>query len=68
MNVLWQLQFDISIRVNPRCQIFISSTFKDLVEHRNSVVEAVLRMSHLPVGMEVFNSAAKTPWDIIKNR
>lgn len=37
MNVLWQLQFDIRIRMNPKHQIFISSTFKDLVEQRNRV-------------------------------
>ena len=67
MNVLWQLQFDIRIRMNPKYQIFISSTFKDLVEHRNSVVETALRMSHLLVNMEVFNSAAKIPRDVIKN-
>lgn len=48
-------------------QVFISSTFKDLVEQRNQVVEVVLRLSHLPVGMEIFNAASATPWDVIKS-
>lgn len=37
-------------------QIFISSTYKDLKEERQAVVEQVLRNGHIPAGMELFRS------------
>ncbi|MGI4739791.1 MAG: DUF4062 domain-containing protein [Janthinobacterium lividum] len=51
--------------MDKKYQIFISSTFKDLIEQRNEVVKVVLRLSQLPVGMEIFNAASATPWDVI---
>jgi hypothetical protein len=51
--------------MDKKYQVFISSTYKDLIEQRNQVVEVVLRLSHLPVGMEIFNAASATPWDVI---
>jgi hypothetical protein len=51
--------------MDKKYQVFISSTYKDLIEQRNQVVEVVLRLSHLPVGMEIFNAASSTPWDVI---
>jgi hypothetical protein len=53
--------------MDKKYQVFISSTYKDLIEQRNQVVEVVLRLSHLPVGMEIFNAASATPWDVIKS-
>jgi hypothetical protein len=47
-------------------QIFISSTYEDLKEQRDAVVKAVLKMGHLPVGMEMFNAADQQQWEIIK--
>ena len=38
-------------------QIFISSTYKDLIEARSKVRDAILSMMHFPVGMEMFNAA-----------
>lgn len=38
-------------------QIFISSTFSDLVEERQSVSRAILDMGHIPAGMEMFPAA-----------
>jgi hypothetical protein len=35
-------------------KIFISSTYKDLIEERKEVVLAILRFKCLPVGMELF--------------
>jgi predicted transcriptional regulator len=51
--------------MDKKYQVFISSTYKDLIEQRNEVVKVVLRLSHLPVGMEIFNAASATPWDVI---
>lgn len=35
-------------------QVFISSTFEDLVDERQEVVQAILRANHIPAGMELF--------------
>jgi hypothetical protein len=48
-------------------QVFISSTFDDLREHRDAVVKAVLQLGHLPVGMEMFNAGDQTQWETIKS-
>lgn len=47
-------------------QIFISSTFTDLIDERQAAVEAILRAGHIPAGMELFTSTNKTQWDVIK--
>lgn len=46
-------------------KIFISSTYKDLIEHRQKVIDAILKMQHLPVGMEMFNASSDDQWRII---
>jgi hypothetical protein len=38
-------------------QVFISSTFTDLVEERQEVVKSVLSLGHIPSGMELFPAA-----------
>ena len=48
-------------------QVFISSTFDDLKEHRDAVVKAVLQLGHLPMGMEMFNAGDQTQWETIKS-
>lgn len=47
-------------------QIFISSTYKDLIEARSKVRDAILSMMHFPVGMEMFNAADEEQWEIIQ--
>jgi len=34
-------------------QIFISSTYSDLIEERQAAVSAVLKAGHIPAGMEL---------------
>ena len=46
-------------------KIFISSTYKDLKEHRRKVIEAILKMEYLPVGMEMFNASSNIQWKVI---
>ena len=38
-------------------QIFISSTYTDLIEERTRVRDTILSMLHFPVGMEIFGAA-----------
>jgi hypothetical protein len=47
-------------------QIFVSSTYNDLKEARDKVIETILKMYHLPVGMEMFSADDAEQWDIIK--
>jgi Domain of unknown function (DUF4062) len=49
-------------------QIFVSSTFTDLVDERRAVTEVILSMGHIPVGMELFEAGNEDQWSYIKNR
>jgi len=40
-----------------KLQVFISSTYKDLVDERQSAVEAILNAGHIPAGMELFKAS-----------
>lgn len=40
-----------------RYQIFVSSTYSDLIEERQAVLESILKLRHIPVGMEQFVAA-----------
>lgn len=46
-------------------QVFISSTYTDLIEEREQVMKATLEMGHIPVGMEMFSAADEEQWKII---
>lgn len=48
-------------------QIFMSSTYKDLIEAREKVRDAILTMMHFPVGMEMFSAADEEQWEIIRD-
>ncbi|QDR82962.1 DUF4062 domain-containing protein [Sporomusa termitida] len=48
-------------------QIFISSTYNDLVKAREKVIETVLSMYHFPIGMEMFSAADDDQWQVIKD-
>mgnify|MGYP001332390602 CR=1 FL=1 len=47
-----------------RYQIFVSSTYKDLIEERLIVKKAILEMKHFPAGMEEFPALDKPQWNI----
>lgn len=47
-------------------QIFISSTYKDLMEERRKVQDTILSMNHFPVGMELFSAEDDEQWEVIK--
>lgn len=47
-------------------QVFISSTYTDLLNERQAAVEAVLKAGHIPAGMELFTSTNKSQWTIIQ--
>ncbi|GAC69925.1 DUF4062 domain-containing protein [Gordonia soli] len=49
-----------------RFQVFVSSTYTDLAAERAAVIQAILRMDHLPAGMEMFPSADESQWELIE--
>ncbi len=53
--------------MQPRYQIFLSSTFRDLREERQAALEAILELGHFPAGMEAFPAADATPWELIES-
>ena len=53
--------------MNKKYSVFVSSTYEDLKEERQEVVNALLKMDCFPVGMEYFNASDKSQWEVIKN-
>ncbi|MFI2563468.1 DUF4062 domain-containing protein [Paenarthrobacter sp. NPDC018779] len=49
-----------------RYQVFVSSTFRDLVDERREVIQALLEMDCLPAGMEMFPAASEDQWSLIR--
>lgn len=49
-----------------KLQVFISSTYTDLLPERQAAVEAILRAGHIPAGMELFAAGDKSQMEIIK--
>lgn len=47
-------------------QVFVSSTYKDLVDERQQVMQALLELDCIPVGMELFPAADDDQWTLIK--
>lgn len=52
--------------MDKKYQVFISSTYSDLKEERSKAIDAVLRLEHIPIGMELFNAGDSTQWAIIQ--
>jgi len=42
--------------MNKKLQVFISSTYTDLIDERQAAVEAILDTGHIPAGMELFKA------------
>jgi len=42
--------------MNKKLQVFVSSTYNDLIDERQAAVEAILDAGHIPAGMELFKA------------
>lgn len=51
---------------NKKYQVFVSSTYVDLIEARKKIIETVLSLYHFPVGMEMFSADDSEQWEIIR--
>src|SRR5687767_7931893 len=48
-------------------RVFISSTFKDLQEHRTKAMLAIVSAGHMPLCLENWTPQTKTDLDVIRN-
>lgn len=46
----------IPVIMNKKLQVFVSSTYTDLMEERQAAVQAILDAGHIPAGMELFKA------------
>lgn len=56
----------IVMNCKPIYKIFVSSTYKDLIDERIKVMTTIVNCGHLPIGMEQFPAAPIEAWDYIK--
>jgi len=49
-----------------RYQVFVSSTYKDLIDERRAVMQALLELDCIPAGMELFPASDDDSWTLIK--
>jgi len=49
-----------------RYQVFLSSTYSDLIVERAEVMQALLELDCMPAGMELFPAASEEAWEWIK--
>ncbi len=54
------------IKLKRKLQIFVSSTYEDLISERQAAVGAILKSGHIPAGMELFTSGDKSQMDTIR--
>lgn len=52
--------------MDKRFQVFVSSTYADLREERQQVIQALMEMDCIPAGMELFPAADEEQWEFIK--
>jgi hypothetical protein len=54
------------IAMDKRYQVFISSTYADLQQERQRVIQTLMEMDCIPSGMELFPAADEEQWEFIK--
>ena len=52
--------------MDKRFQVFVSSTYADLQQERQKVIQTLMEMDCIPAGMELFPAADEEQWKFIK--
>jgi hypothetical protein len=52
--------------MDKRYQVFVSSTYADLKDERQHVIQTLMEMDCIPAGMELFPAADEEQWNFIK--
>lgn len=55
------------MNMTKKYQVFVSSTYSDLVEERKEATRAILECDCFPSGMELFQASNKPQWEVIKS-
>ncbi|MDR6163044.1 DUF4062 domain-containing protein [Pseudomonas fluorescens] len=50
-----------------KLQVFISSTYTDLIDERQAAVSAILKSGHIPAGMELFTAGDRSQMETIND-
>lgn len=53
--------------MHKKYQIFISSTYNDLINERREVIQSLLELDCIPTGMELFQASNMDQWNWIKH-
>ncbi|WP_458123366.1 DUF4062 domain-containing protein [Paenibacillus sp. Z3-2] len=53
--------------MDKRYQVFVSSTYQDLQEERQEIMQALLELDCIPSGMELFPATNDDQWTLIKS-
>lgn len=53
--------------MDKKYQVFVSSTYVDLLEERKEVIQALLELDCVPIGMELFPASDDDQWSFIKS-
>lgn len=56
----------LTLSYSIRHQVFVSSTFTDLIGERAEVIQAIWELDCIPTGMEAFLASNESQWDVIK--
>lgn len=57
---------NVAAGVEKRYQVFVSSTYVDLIDERRAVIQALLELDCIPAGMEMFPAANEDQWTLIR--
>ncbi|MEU1286631.1 DUF4062 domain-containing protein [Kitasatospora sp. NPDC005856] len=49
-----------------RYQVFVSSTSLDLKQHREAVIDELVKEGYIPSGMELFDARAEGAWEVVE--
>lgn len=49
-----------------KLQVFVSSTYTDLIQERQAAVQAILSAGHIPARMELFSAGDESQMTVIK--
>lgn len=52
--------------IKKKLQVFVSSTYNDLISERQAAVSAILKAGHIPAGMELFTSGDVSQMEVIR--
>ncbi len=52
--------------MDKKYQVFVSSTYIDLLEERQEIMQALLELDCIPAGMELFPASNDDQWSLIK--